>query len=125
MPASVSESSSSILKSIRSSNLNYSCTETPYSLYITVRKSWSRQHHPPQVAHQQLSEHGPQDLEVKENEEMLSLRTMLEDVKAQLKAKVDASTAEVINHNREAKKLLDKKDDEIKALKSSIRNGTA
>ena len=50
---------------------------------------------------------------------------MLEDVKAQLKAKVDASTAEVINHNREAKKLLDKKDDEIKALKSSIRNGTA
>ena len=31
-----------VMESVRSSNLNFSCKETPYSLYITIRKSLTK-----------------------------------------------------------------------------------
>ena len=36
-----------VLDSVRSSNLHFSCRETPYSLYITVRKNPVSVHHEP------------------------------------------------------------------------------
>ena len=64
---------------------------------------------------------------LKDKEEILSLKTELDDVTAQheacrdiLAAHKDAAAAEVINHHKEIKKLLDKKDNEIKSLKASI-----
>ena len=63
---------------------------------------------------------------------MLSLKTELDDVTAQheacrdiLAAHKDAAAAEVINHHKEIKKLLDKKDNEIKSLKASIQNNNS
>ena len=43
----------------------------------------------------------------------------------ELKAKIYAAAGEVLSHHREVKKVLDKKDDEVKALKISIKNGTS
>ena len=40
MATSVQNSCDVILNSVRASFLNYSCSETPYSLYLTIRKSW-------------------------------------------------------------------------------------
>ena len=64
---------------------------------------------------------------LKDKEEILSLKTELDDVTAQheacrdiLAAHKDAAAAEVINHHKEIKKLLDKKYNEIKSLKASI-----
>ena len=39
---SVQKSSDFILSSVRQSSLNYTLQETPFSLYITVRKSFSK-----------------------------------------------------------------------------------
>ena len=38
----IESSCNSIIQRIRSSGLNFSCQETPFSLYMTVRKSWAK-----------------------------------------------------------------------------------
>ena len=78
MTINIQKSCSEILNSVRNSNLNFSCQETPFSIYLTVRKSWNRKvcetgHH--------VSEPNS-DLILSEN---LSLKAELADVKAQLK----------------------------------------
>ena len=40
----IQSSCDTILHSVRSSNLNFSCQETPFSMYLTVRKSLSKFH---------------------------------------------------------------------------------
>ena len=39
----IDSSCDSILQKIRKSGLNFSCQETPFSIYVTVRKSWTKQ----------------------------------------------------------------------------------
>ena len=122
---SIQDSCARLLTTLRKCNLNYSCQETPYSIYLTVRKSWSK--------HQQIYEtvelFEPVLQSLKAKEEILLLKTELDDVTAQheacrdiLAAHKDAAAAEVITHHKEMKKLVDKKDDEIKSLKASIKN---
>ena len=41
-----------ILSSVRCSNLNFSSTETPYSLYLTIRKSIPKNFHPRECSSQ-------------------------------------------------------------------------
>ena len=75
-----------ILSSVRSSNLNYSCQETPFSIYLTIRKSWSKQ---TKYSVNQLSEpvltttNKLLDSEVKSlRDEVISLKVELAEVKA-------------------------------------------
>jgi hypothetical protein len=80
-----------ILYSVRSSQLNYSCQETPFSIYLTIRKT----HHP--KAH--LEHVKKVDLNAVTNNlvkavehEIASLKSEIEDLKAQLE--VTEATAE-------------------------------
>jgi len=119
-----------ILNSVRNSNLNFSCQETPFSLYLTVRKSWNKKYC--------KSEHKGVDpnLEMILSENNL-LKAELADVKAQLniskdntsefETKIAAAESEVLKVYKETKSLklvFAKKDDEIVALKTSIKNST-
>ena len=42
MAATIQESCAKIMKTIICSSLNFTCQETPYSIYVTIRKSWSK-----------------------------------------------------------------------------------
>ena len=81
MAATVQDSCVKILKSVRNCSLNYSCQETPYSIYLTIRKSWSKHHRPCEA--QQIGRDQPLETNVNEN---WSLKVELAAVKAQLEA---------------------------------------
>ena len=75
-----------ILYSVRSSNLNYACQETPYSIYLTIRKSWSKhqQVQQPQEYVQQLPQPLSQiELNLKDRE-IENIKCELEDLKTKL-----------------------------------------
>ena len=60
----VNISCDSVLNSVRTSGLNYSCQETPYSLYLTLRKSFTQPrhvHHVPQPDHHQVEQNAELD----------------------------------------------------------------
>ena len=127
MAASIHETCENILTNIRGCELNYYCQETPYSIYLTIRKSWSRHHNP--VKH--LTEQ-------KQSLEIGSLGTDCENMRAELES-LKATKSETINSlndelktlteekkrtQRETEEIILKKDDEINALKNSSRAQT-
>ena len=129
------ESCAQILRSVRSSSLNYASQETPFSIYLTIRKSWNK-HHPGHVpvalGSESLLDTG------KLASENLSLKTEVTDVKAQLKAakdiisvietKVEVAEAEAYQLHKSIKKwkeALERNDDEIKILKSTIKSNNS
>ena len=105
---------------VRSSNLNFACQETPYSLYLTIRKSKVKKTHQqssiPVIENQEI------EGLVKEN---LSLKESLQNLEGKLDASED--TTKVLEKKlatAEAKALKAckeniKKDDEIKSLKNN------
>ena len=122
----ISDSCANILNSIRSSALNYSFQETPYSMYVTIRKSWSKQNQSLQVP-VPVAQVGQVD-EDRKVAEIDSLKLELINVKADLeirnninndlKIKIEAAVVESDRHNVETEKMLSRKDDEIKLLKN-------
>ena len=125
MATTMQENCGRILQTVRTCNLNFSCQETPYSIYLTIRKSWSKRKH--QQVHEpvhQAYQHDRQNLLEATNSEVVSL-SELAAVKSKLKASeslTSKAAAEVINHHETVKGLLNKKEDEIKLLKTSIKN---
>ena len=122
MTTNIHDSCSKILNSIRNSTLNYSCQETPYSMYITVRKSWNKHIQSP-------------DARLRHDQEVAELNTSnqeLSDVKADLKttkkindelrAKIETAMADINHRHRESEKKLSTKDDENKVLENSLKN---
>ena len=91
---SVQKSSDIILSSVRKSSLNYSLQETPFPLYITVRKSFSKL----KSDIEGLDE--PEDLHVKENEK--------NNLKVKLKALEEENS--LLHQN------LEKLENEVKAV---------
>ena len=135
MAVTIQDTCASILNSIRKCNLNYSCQETPFSIYLTVRKSWSKHHQAHHEASHQVSEPLQHVLYEAKIKEIGSLKTELKELRNQLsesknankdlQVKVDAAAGEVLHHHEELKKVLNIKDDEVKALKNSIKNGVS
>ena len=136
MAASIHETCDEILTNIRGCNLNYYCQETPYSIYLTIRKSWSRHHHPVQ----QLPEHSGQPLNLElQSQEIKSLRTECQNLRAELELIKVTKDKEIKSLNveirtlsddrkhshRETEEMMVKKDDEIKALKGAYKAKTA
>ena len=138
MAASIQDSCTKILNGVRNCSLNYSCQETPYSIYLTIRKSWSKHHQvedlrdKPCEAVQNVSD---KLLETKVSDENVSLKTELarvkvkleesKDIISELEKRVDKAEAEVFQHHSEAKQWKErvaKNEDEVKALKNSIKN---
>ena len=111
----IPEMCSKILSAVRTCNLNYSCQETPFSIYLTIRKSLSKQQQVHQSS-QQLSEPVLQALLEGKQNEIVSLKGEITELKTELKASEDN-----INHHKKEKEILDKKDGEIKLLESSIK----
>ena len=140
MAASIQDSCTKILNGVRNCSLNYSCQETPYSIYLTIRKSWSKHHQvddlrkTPCEAVQNVSD---KLLETKVSEnvslntELAKVKVKLEeskDIISELEKKVDEAEAEVFQHHREAKQWKErvaKNEDEVKALKNCIKNHNA
>ena len=124
MATTIQETCGRILQTVRTSNLNYSCQETHYSIYLTVRKSLSK--------HQQGLEAIQQLYQPDGQTHLLSLQSELADLNARLKASDDRNkdlkskaAAEVINHHVKLNDVLNKKDDEIKLLKASIKSSAS
>ena len=127
----INESCSTILNNIINSALNYSCQETPYSIYITIRKSWSKQNtafKAPDRQAQQID----QDLKVVE---IKSLNNKLGAVKAdlettnkmndELKIKIETAVVEADRRHIETERMLSRSDDENRILKNSIETCTS
>ena len=111
-PPNLDKSCSLILNSVRNSSLNFSVHETPYSLYLTVRKSFAKnrisqddQKHL-QVANKTISE-------TLEQEEILMLRNKLSESES-MNAKLKHEIEEVVNDSDE--KYLQLQNLEIKVL---------
>ena len=117
-----------IISSVRSSELNYSYQETPFSLYLTIRKTKIKKH--------EASGFKSSQTDVKAlKEENLSLKGCISDLQDKLDAskhtmtilegKVDASEAEALKafeHIKEEKETLAKKDAELEGLKNVIKD---
>ena len=127
MAVIIQDSCAHILRSVRNSKLNFACQETPYSIYLTIRKSWKK--------HYSIGDSGflfceplNSDLEIKLRNvvsENLSLNTDLIDCEAtreeakaaigEIETKVEAAEAEAYklhDNNKRWKEVLDCKDDE-------------
>ena len=121
----------SVIDSVRTSSLNFSCQETPFSFYITLRKSFRKASHgqqlprfPPQQAHQaeQLAQANylrnaynriKYDLEdalmenESKNEVIASLETKLEN--SYEKAVRDSEKIEALSKELEGKEVVENK----------------
>ena len=121
-----------ILNSVRSSNLNFAYQETPYSLYLTIRKTQIKNNH--QANSFQLNGSArvvQDDRETFEKENIASksrIRELEDKIKAScdatktLEEKVTASEAETVKAFEKLKNLNEtvrRKDDEDKCLKKS------
>ena len=119
MAATIHESCAKIMKTIRCSSLNFSCQETPYSIYVTIRKSWSKVEQDPGHIHN--STESTQQMHVDSDRACREATTKINDNKF----KVETAVAEVTRSLKETEKLVSKKDDEIRALKNSIKTSTS
>ena len=78
-----------ILNSVRISNLNYACQEKPYSIFLTIRKSWRKGQHVQQLGDeycQQLPESASNDKINSKDEKINDLKCEVGDLKAKLEA---------------------------------------
>ena len=124
-----------IISSVRSSNLNYTYQETPFSLYMTVRKTQVKFSHTassnPSSSSPVITQHDIETL-TKENvflkNSLLELESKLNASKEKTKVleeKVATSEGEALKVHeqiRKWKETMGKKDDEIKCLKNVIKN---
>ena len=124
-----------IINCVRSSNLNFAYQETPFSLYLTIRKT--------NVKNQQAnsSQSTPvksqNDVEALEKENLVLKNTIheledklntSEDNTKVLEEKVAGAEAEVLkvfDQTKKGKETLAKKDDEIKCLKNVIKSNNS
>ena len=123
MTTYISDSCSKILTCVRSSGLNFYCEETPYSIYITVRKSQSKNIQvTPDHAEQQVQLDHRQVTEFTlVNQELVDAKAelnTLKKIKDELEAKGEAFITET-------QKKLSRKDDDNKVLKNSIKSCTS
>ena len=136
----IQQSCDRILNNVRCSNLNFSLNETPFSIYITIRKSLTKVHHVanPQVlfdASQAALGYNLTRTTVVENDalkkEVKELKKNLEDSEDVVKCfetKIGAAEAQLYKHFKEVQQWKDtviKKDDEIESLKSVIKRNNS
>ena len=129
-PQVIQNSCFSIINSVRSSPLNFSIQETPFSLYLTVRKSIAK------CANREecLTKSEPQESKPVENENAI-LKSEIEDLRDQLevteakaeqrKLELEKYAAKETKHKKEVLHWLDsldKKESEVIALKTVIKN---
>ena len=127
-----------IINSVRSSNLNFGHYETPYSIYLTIRKSQVRNYHHQQGL-QSCSSEVSDSSRGRHNEELDNEKLAFKESIRKLQGKLDASEerAKVLEEKvasaeaealktydqiKESKEYLNKKDDEIRILKHVIKN---
>ena len=129
-----------ILNSVRSTNLNFSCQETPFSLYLTIRKSPVKiiNHADKPSAQANVVESVSDNLVKNLLEENIALKNDMKRLENELEAssnvgktlesKVKVAEATLIKQYKEVQKCkdtIDKKDDEIKVLKNVIKNNNS
>ena len=120
-----------IINCVRSSNLNFAYQETPYSLYMTIRKTNIKNHQACSLQPSQVKSQYDVELMDREN---LSLKNHIRELEAKLNASEDATknleekvaVAEaesfaIFEQIKKGNDALSKKDDEIKCLKNVIK----
>ena len=83
--STIQETCGRILQTVRTSNLNYSCQETPFSIYLNIRKSLSKHQQIYEVVQQPSQPDDQVQLEARVYK-IVSLQSELADVEANLKA---------------------------------------
>ena len=87
-----------ILSTIRSSNLNYSIQETPYSIFLTLRKSHTKSKNISTESQSSLEQFAPETTEIlniqKEKDSLLKRCHFLENVNQDLKSNLEEATAQ-------------------------------
>ena len=119
MVTTIHDSCAKIMKTIRCSSLNFSCQESPYSIYITIRKSWSKLEQGPVDVN--LPPESVQQVHVDSDR---SCREATNKMSEEINSKVEAAVADVTRRHKATERLVSKKDDEIIALKNSIKTCT-
>ena len=136
MSSKIHSSCNQILHTVRTSNLNYSCQETPFSLFLTIRKSpvkfYNQLLSPPQdcqVVHS-VPSNVSENLITAVTNENADLKNDLKNTEIELEAskevtktleeKLTVAEAKLINEFNKVNKRVIQKDDEIKNLKNVI-----
>ena len=119
-----------LLNKIRNSGLNFSCQETPYSLFVTLRKSLIKprlsQHdlHHQQHGHNQVSELEPDDIKAK-YEKLLLKQQNLEEAFSRVQNDLDNAIEEATSDDKVIKnlrKVIEEKSATIEILDTKVRN---
>lgn len=107
-----------ILTAVRKSNLHFMIQESPYSLYVTLRKTFSKDVTQTQAQNTLPfeSENVQAQLDKKDDELAYAL-----DIIKQLEHKRESCETELIKESNKFKASKDKLSDEIKMLKDSIK----
>ena len=118
MSVNINKVCDNILDSVRRSNLNFVCQETPYSVYLTIRKSWRKHKQVQQLGDEQehVQQQVPPMSSVSVSQVESNLRCELEDVKAKLeafkhledrlRAQLDAAAEEVNCQKEKTEKVI-------------------
>ena len=135
------DSCNMILSSIRNSNLHFMVQESPYSVYVTLRKKFSDKVTRTSQTHFQKTESSSSDtskltdIVVNSSDHFDATKALLnkkeeEYLKAQdlikiLESKLDKSEAALFKESNKFKASKDELNDEIKILKQSIKKSNA
>ena len=116
-----------ILEEIRSSNLNFGISETPYSAYISLRKRFVKEFVPSSKS-SLLSQPVESETFKKEIADVLAKLeeseancTLAQDTIASLESKVQKAEAKSFEIMKNSKTALDDKNEEIKVLNGVIK----
>ena len=130
MPVNIEAKCDFLLNKIRNSGLNFSCQETPYSLFVTLRKSLIKprlsQHdlHHQQHGHNQVSELEPDDIKAK-YEKLLLKQKNLEEAYSRVQNDLDNAIEEATSDDKVIKnlrKVIEEKSATIEILDTKVRN---
>ena len=120
----IESSCNSIVQKIRASGLNFSCQETPFSIYVTVRKSLTKQFrsntlNSDRLVHRQEDPHqGPHEVTFAKYDELLAKYEQLEAQKKNVEEALSKSMQEL----EDIAKKVDSRDDLILELRDQNQN---
>ena len=112
-----------LLNNLRKSNLTFVLQETPYSLYLTIRKKFIKKFAEPSLTENRKTEASNENETLKAElvQAKLTCKKLKETNKV-LENKIKSTEVELVTIREKQKKALDVKQDEIKVLKDVIKN---
>ena len=105
MASNIQNSCDHIVKSVRDSFLNYSIQETPFSMYLTIRKSFSKSRHLRNSDDVRISTFNSNDRQSEEIDALIKKLKKTEDSNTDLKDKLEEAAIELEENHKKIKYL--------------------